>query len=240
VNPLPLAISFLTILPVPGQGKAIHADFVRSRAWYPAVGAVIGLFWAALAWGLSRTAWPLGLRGVVLLALPLALTGFLHFDGLLDSADALLCPREPGRRLEILKDVHMGSFAFGVGSLWILLTWQLLSMPSSPWIFLAIPVLSRGFLLLPLHLWPYAREVDASSLAGSGLSATGSGLAVLVTAPFVCLFPLEAASILFCQLAVAFWAARKLGGGITGDIYGLLLCLSETSALAVHVLGTTP
>jgi len=240
VNPLSLALSFLTILPVPGQGRASHADFVRSRAWYPAVGALIGLFWATVAWWLSRTGWPLGLRGVLLLALPLALTGFLHFDGLLDSADALLCPREPVRRLEILKDVHMGSFAFGVGALWMLLTWQLLSMPSSPWILLAVPVLSRGILLLPLHLWPYAREVDASSLAGSGLSATGWGLAMLVAAPFIWFFPVEAAAVLACQFAVAFWASRRLGGGITGDIYGLLLCLSETSGLAVHALGRIP
>jgi len=134
----------------------------------------------------------------------------------------------------------MGSFAFGVGALWILLTWQILSMPMSPWIFFAVPVLSRGILLLPLHLWPYAREVDASSLSGSGLSAGGWGLAILVWAPFVWLFPLEAAAILACQLAVAFWASRRLGGGITGDIYGLLLCLSETSALAVHAFGRNP
>jgi len=240
VNPLSLALSFLTILPVRGQGRASHAEFVRSRAWYPVVGAAIGLFWAGLAWGLSRTGWPNGLRGVLLLALPLVLTGFLHFDGLLDSADALLCPRDPPRRLEILKDVHMGSFAFGAGSLWMLLTWQLLSMPSSPWIFLAIPALSRGILLLPIHLFPYARAVDASSFSGPGMSAAGWGLATLGTAPFVWFFPLEAAAILCCQLAVAFWASRRLGGGITGDIYGLLLCLSETSALAAHVLGRMP
>jgi adenosylcobinamide-GDP ribazoletransferase len=240
VNPLALAVSFLTILPVPGQGRASHADFVRSRAWYPVVGAMVGLPWAALAWGLSRTGWPPGLSGVLLLAFPLTLTGFLHFDGLLDSADALLCPRDPVRRLEILKDVHMGSFAFGVGALWMLATWQLLSMPFSPWVLLAVPVLSRGVLLLPLHLFPYAREVDASSLSGSGLSNGGWVLASLVTAPFIWFFPLEAAAILVCQLVVAFWASRRLGGGITGDIYGLLLCISETSALAVHALGRIP
>jgi adenosylcobinamide-GDP ribazoletransferase len=236
VNPLSLALSFLTILPVPGQGKASHADFVRSRMWYPVAGLAIGLPWAALAWGLSRTDWPLGLRGVLLLALPLILTGFLHLDGLLDSADALLCPREPARRLEILKDVHMGSFAFGGGALWILLTWQILSIRSAPWVLLALPVLSRGILLLPIHLFPYAREVDASSLSGTGPSPIRWIVPLLVAAPFAILFPFVAGAVLVCQILVALWASRRLGGGITGDVYGLLICLSETSGLAAHVL----
>lgn len=237
MNPLSLAVAFLTILPVPGQGKASHADFVRSRTWYPVAGLAIGLPWAALAWGLSRTSWPAGLRGAILLALPLVLTGFLHLDGLLDSADALLSPRDPVRRLEILKDVHLGSFAFGAGSLWLLLTWQLLSMQPSSWALLALPVLSRGFLLLPVHLFPYARKVDESSHSGSGLAPARWIVPILATAPFAVLFPVQAAAVLLCQILVALWAARRLGGGITGDVYGLLLCLSETAGLAVHVLG---
>ena len=239
MKPLALAISFLTILPMPGQGKASHSDLVRSRMWYPLAGLVIGLLWAALAWGLSRTAWPAGVRGVLLLSLPLIATGFLHLDGLLDSADALLCPRDPVRRLEIMKDVHMGSFAFGAGSLWLLLTWQILSMPMSFWVLLALPVLSRGILLIPIHLFPYAREVDASSLSGTGFSPLRWIVPVLTVAPFAVLFPMEAAAVLVCQILVALWAARRLGGGITGDVYGLLLCLSETAGLAVHVLWRT-
>ena len=240
MNPLALAISFLTILPVPGQGQANQAEFVRSRMWYPVAGLAIGILWASLGWVLSRTAWPGGVRGVLLLAAPLILTGFLHLDGLLDSADALLCPRDPVRRLEILKDVHMGSFAFGAGALWLLLTWQLLSMPLSIWFLLALPVLSRGILLVPIHIFPYAREVDASSLSGSGPSPFRWIAPMLAIAPFAVLFPREAAAVFACQILVALWAARKLGGGITGDIYGLLLCLSETAGLAVHVLGRTP
>jgi adenosylcobinamide-GDP ribazoletransferase len=236
VNPLALALSFLTILPVPGQGRASHDDFVRSRMWYPVAGLTIGLLWAALGWGLSRTTWPAGVRGVLLLALPMVVTGFLHLDGLLDGADALLCPRDPVRRLEILKDVHMGSFAFGAGSLWLLLTWQLLSMPLAFWFLLALPVLSRGLLLPPIHMFPYAREVDASSLSGAGLSPVRWIVPLLVVAPFAFLFPRETAAVLACQIPVALWSARRLGGGITGDVYGLLLCLSETAGLAVHVL----
>ena len=237
MNPFWLAWSFLTVLPAPGQKVASADEFVRSRIWYPAVGVAIGAIWAATAFGLTRAHCPSGLQGVLLLAVPLLLTGFLHFDGLLDSADALLAPRTPERRLEILKDVHMGSFAIGVGGLWLLASSQILSLSPSWGVLLAIPVLSRAALLVPIHLFPYARAVDPSSLSGERPSFSWRwAIPVLAVAPALWFFPREAAVVLATQLIVARWAAGKLGGGITGDIYGALLCLSETAALAVHVL----
>lgn len=240
MKPFLLALSFLTVLPTPAQPDADHERFVRSRAWFPLVGALLGLLWGAFAWGLSRTGWPTGLRGALLLALPLLLTGFLHLDGLLDCADALLAPCTPARRLDILKDVHMGAFAFGVGALWILVSWQLLAMEPSPLVLVAIPALSRGLLLIPTHLFPYARSVGATSVSGSRLSRQGMLLALVLTAPFVVIAPREALVILATELGVAAWAAHRLGGGITGDVYGLLICLSETSAIAAHVLWKLP
>jgi adenosylcobinamide-GDP ribazoletransferase len=235
--PFWLAWSFLTVLPAPGQKTASADEFVRSRIWYPAIGAVIGAIWAGVAYGLAEAHCPWGLQGVLLLAVPLILTGFLHFDGLLDAADALLAPRTPQRRLEILKDVHMGAFAIGVGGLWLLASSQILSLsPSWPFL-LALPVLSRASLLVPIHLFPYARAVDASSLSGERPSFSWRwAIPLLAVSPALWFFPREAAVVLATQLLVARWAAGKLGGGITGDIYGALLCLSETAALAAHVL----
>ena len=238
MNSFWLAWSFLTVLPAPGQRMASAEEFVRSRVWYPAVGWALGAFWAAAAWGLSRLGWPAGLQGAVLLAVPLFLTGFLHFDGLLDSGDALLAAKSPQQRLAILKDVHMGSFAFGVGGLWLIATWQILSL-SPAWLFLlCLPVLSRTSFLGPIYLFPYARAIDASSLSRESRSLSWRWIfPALFAAPAVWLFPREAAVVLAVQLAVALWAARRLGGGITGDVYGAALCLSETAALAAHVLG---
>lgn len=237
MNPFWLAWSFLTVLPAPGQKTASAEEFVRSRIWYPAVGAAIGALWAAVAYGLAATHCPPGLQGVVLLAVPLVLTGFLHFDGLLDSADALLVPRSPARRLEILKDVHMGSFALGVGGLWLLATSQILSLPVAWPFLLALPVLSRASLLAPIHLFPYARPVDASSLSREACDLSWRWIVpVLTAAPALWFFPREALVVLATQLLFARWAAGKLGGGITGDVYGALLCLSESAAIAVHVL----
>lgn len=237
MNPFWLAWSFLTVFPAPGQKLAANEEFVRSRIWYPAVGLVLGALWALSAWALARTALPPGPQGVVLLAVPLFSTGFLHFDGLLDSADALLAPRTPERRLEILKDVHMGSFAFGVGGLWLLGTSQILAQGISWKFLIALPVLSRGAFLAPIYLFPYARPVDASSLSTVSRSLGWKWIVPLVTVvPAVWIFPREASVVLATQLVVAWWASRKLGGGITGDVYGALLCLSESAALAANLL----
>lgn len=241
MGPFWLAWSFLTVFPAPGQKLATSAQFVRSRAWYPAVGWALGAAWGAAAWGASRWGIPAGLSGAGLLALMLACTGFLHFDGLLDSADALLAPRPPQRRLEILKDVHMGSFAFGVGGLWLIATWQILSLAPDWRLLAALPALSRASLLAPIHLFPYARPVDASSLESA---SEGWGwrwaIPVVFAAPAAWWFPGVFAVVLVVQLSGAWWASRKLGGGITGDIYGALLCLSELAALVFHHLGGSP
>ena len=238
MNPFCLAWSFLTVFPAPGQKLASAEDFVRSRIWYPAVGLALGALWAAVAYGLHRFHCPPGLGGVLLLAVPLIATGFLHFDGLLDSADALLAPRSTARRLEILKDVHMGSFALGVGGLWLLAASQVLAMEPSWTLLLGLPVLSRASLLVPIYLFPYARIGDPTSLSevSRGLSWRWI-LPVLTVAPAIWCFPVEAAVVVATQMLIAKWAAGKLGGGITGDVYGALLCLSETAALAAHVLA---
>lgn len=237
MNPFWLAWSFLTVLPAPGQKMASSEEFVRSRVWYPAVGWVLGTVWAAAAWSLARLGCPTGLAGVLLLAVPLFLTGFLHFDGLLDSSDALLAAKSPEQRLVILKDVHMGSFAFGVGGLWLIASWQVLSMRPDWFFLLCLPVLSRTSFLAPIYLFPYARAIDASSLSRESRNLSWRWIIpVVFAAPAVGMFPLEAAIVLATQLLVARWAAGRLGGGITGDIYGAVLCLSETVAIATHVL----
>lgn len=38
------------------------------------------------------------------------ITGFLHFDGLIDCADGLIPPMEKSRRLEVMKDPRSGAF----------------------------------------------------------------------------------------------------------------------------------
>lgn len=244
MSPFWLAWTFLTVFPGAGSGPATMTQFVRSRIWYPTVGAALGLAWCATAFGARALGASEAVVAVAVLAAMLLSTGFLHLDGLLDSADALLVPKGTVDRLRILKDVHMGSFAFGAGGLWFLGMFATLEGLGDPLLLLALPVLSRGVLLLPIHVFPYARALpeDPSSLttASERPSLLGWGIALVPTLAAAWFFPLAALVVLGTQLLVAWWSSRRLGGGITGDIYGACIVLSELAALATQGLAPLP
>ena len=46
---------------------------------------------------------------VLVLVVWVGLTGMLHLDGFMDACDGLLPPRDPARRLEIMKDSRVGA-----------------------------------------------------------------------------------------------------------------------------------
>ena len=81
------AIAFLTPLGGPAVPDA------RTLSWFPVVGALIGLVVGAAWWG-AQEVWPMAVAAAVVLAVDLAVTGLLHLDGLVDSADGLL-PQVP-------------------------------------------------------------------------------------------------------------------------------------------------
>ena len=79
------ALAFLTPLPV---GTTEPPDR-RTLAWFPVVGALIGTVLGGVWWGAERRVAPPVAAGLVVAA-DLALTGMLHLDGLMDTADGLL------------------------------------------------------------------------------------------------------------------------------------------------------
>ena len=82
--------------------------------FFPWIGAVIGALcfgWYHLASWLSVDA---VLAVIVLMMIPVFVTGGIHLDGMLDTADALSSWRPLERRIEILKDSHAGAFAIMV------------------------------------------------------------------------------------------------------------------------------
>ncbi|WP_457638155.1 adenosylcobinamide-GDP ribazoletransferase [Oceanithermus sp.] len=228
LRPFWLALGFLTTLPVPRLGEVKPGEMKAASAYYPLVGWIIGALLAAAAWLLHTQ--PAGLAAALLLALWLLLTGMLHLDGLLDSADALLAMKPVEERLRILGDVHHGSFAVGAGFVHLLLKWQLLSLVDWRAVLLA-PVVARFWVLPALNLFPSARPEGLGATARQGLLLP----AVLIALPAAILAPspffLSGAFVLL----TAWWASRRLGGGLSGDVYGALIELGETAVLFLFV-----
>lgn len=109
------AIIFYTICPIPPSWQP---SFHRIARWCPLIGLILGSILALVFWGLTLWDSPSLLKSVIIVALWLGLTGGLHFDGAMDSADGLAVT-DPKRRLEVMADSVSG--AFGVMSAIVIL-----------------------------------------------------------------------------------------------------------------------
>lgn len=189
---LRLALALLTVLPLAPKGVG-EEDFKRSVAFFPLAGYLLGLPLALLA----LLPLPPGLSAALGVALLLGLTGFLHLDGLLDLADALLGARPREERLRILKDPHLGAFAFGVG-VYLLLLFQALALVQDPLFLLLFPGWARFAFLPFLHRYP---------LLGPGMAALVRGLLALCPPSRPALPPPLPLPALLALLAAWGWPA---------------------------------
>ncbi|WP_051620879.1 adenosylcobinamide-GDP ribazoletransferase [Paenibacillus sp. UNC451MF] len=250
------AFQFLTRLPVPVTLEYNDALFRRSVVFYPLVGAVIGLLIGAAGWLLQGWLAP-GVTAALLLALWVAMTGGLHLDGLMDTADGIFSYRSREKMLEIMKDSRVGAMGVIACVLVLLCKWTLLQqwLPLS-WrgSLLALPLAalwSRWYMVVAIAFWPYARQDQTgSSRLGAFFRGLGAkhlilhtGLAVLLSwivvwmmgEPFISLRGLMLVGLVAVGCAVigvliSVFISRKLGG-LTGDTYGAINELLETFLL---------
>lgn len=227
------ALSFLTVLPFPAPRDFRPEDLGRAAPHYPLAGYVVGGVVAAVLW--APLPIPAGVRGALALLAWLLVTGMLHLDGLLDSADALLAPVSPQRRLEILRDVRVGAFGVGVGVATLLLLWSELSSPMPWWAPVVAAVSARFAVTGPLAVFPAARDgLGAAAQVGAG----GGGVVCMCCRCFCSRAP----GWPFCSPWLSpGWerGGRHVGWvtGITGDVVGALIVVAEVAALLPYVIG---
>jgi adenosylcobinamide-GDP ribazoletransferase len=249
------AFQLLSRIPFPVQVPFEESVLRRSVVFYPAVGCVIGLIVVAAGAGLT-TVLPESAAAALLTALWLALTGGLHMDGLMDTADGLLSHRSRERMLEIMKDSRVGAMGVMAGVVQLLVKYALLSaLLEHGWaeaagLLAAVTVWSRWFMVAAVAFWPYARDgqgmgamltgvgsrhllgasLMAASLSIASLALGGSGLRDAVA--------LSAAGALAAGSIGTLVAVRMAGklGGLTGDTYGAINELLETALLLGVVL----
>ena len=104
-----IALSMYSRIPVPVI-KWSRERMGYVMCWFPIVGILIGIFliiWIKVAEILKFGPEITGIVGVIL---PILITGGIHMDGFLDTWDALSSWGERERKLEILKDSHVGAF----------------------------------------------------------------------------------------------------------------------------------
>ncbi|WP_026325986.1 adenosylcobinamide-GDP ribazoletransferase [Sphingomonas sp. Mn802worker] len=229
-----VALSFLTRLPVPRQ-KLRDGDFAASVRLYPLVGAIVGSIVAGLGWaGALIDPW-LGALAAVLGWV--WVTGALHLDGLADMSDGLGAAHgDRSRLLAVMSDPHVGSF--GVVAIVLQLAAKLvmlhLILPGGWLAVVLIPVVAR---LGPLG---WARFVPLLKASGLGAAITGAvrrrdlvGWVLVLLGASVPVPSLLLAPVVLAVLGVFF--TRRVGG-MTGDVHGAGIELTETMLLLACVV----
>jgi adenosylcobinamide-GDP ribazoletransferase len=248
------AVSFLTRLPV-ARGPAFDArDVARSARWFPLVGLILGLVYAAVLW-LCSLVFPAFVSAVVLAGVDALLTGAMHLDGLADTADGFGGGRTREDVLRIMRDHAIG--AYGAVTLVLVLMLRIAAVSAlidSHGVHRALtavvlaPVLGRWSAVLTGATNPYAR----ADPEGVGSPARWMGRSELIVASITAaLVTLVSAAVmgatsdffrgpvawLLVAVAGAWWSSRcrRRLGGVTGDTLGAGVELSECLVFLVYV-----
>ena len=242
-----MAFALYSRIPVPNLNWESEGRKFTLYA-FPLVGLAVGGAEVLWLWMASCLEVGVLLRGAVLTAIPLLITGGIHLDGFCDVCDARASHQSRERKLEIMKDPHVGSFAVMACVVYLLVTfglWCQLELSHwRLWVSLAVvPVFGRCLSAFGALTLPNARgEGMLAAVAGA---ERHPGRWFLLAGSLLCTAVLAGCG-LWCLLAAGtgyltfFYyvhTAKKEFGGTTGDLSGWFLQLCELAALAGLVLG---
>ncbi len=233
---------FYTVLP---KFPYIHPSFKRIARFAPLIGLIIGSFQACILLSLSKLGWPSESLPFFAIAINLWITGGLHHDGLMDTADGVAAGQE--KCLEAIKDSRVG--ASGVIALLMIITVQIgaLFKLDSYYLF-ALPLASfwgRYSQIWAISNYPYLKnnghsEFHKLNWKGVLIESLPAIFCILfltyISLKINILYSLRMHFIiinilgLIISIIIPKLIANKLGGHC-GDSYGASVVLVETSTL---------
>lgn len=242
------AFSMYSILPMPNLPWNKNT-MKYAMCFFPMIGAVIG----GAVYGIARLCAFLELSellfSAVLVLTPVLLSGAIHLDGLIDTGDALYSRLEKDRKLEILKDPHIGAFGVILCVAYFIISFGVFGQ------------FHENTALLPLLCLGYILSRGLSGLAMVSFStAKNSGLAYIfadnaskTTVKITSILYIVGAIggmmavNLFCGILILvfsgvgfLWFKKfcyQTFGGLTGDLAGYYLCIMEFMVLCVATFG---
>lgn len=242
-----VALSTYSVVPVP-QFEWNEKNMKYAICFFPAVGILCG---AALYGWYAFSRWA-GVSAVlfsaVAVSLPLLLTGGIHMDGYMDTVDALASHQSRERKLEILKDSHIGAFAPIYLCIYLLLNFGLfheIYEQGNVISVLPVYILSRALSALCAVNLPNARKSGmlCAYTKDTDRKKSTAAMAVLIClcwAGWIALSWIPGCAAVAASVLAALLYRRmaiRQFGGVTGDTSGFFLQICELSAMAGIWLG---
>ncbi|MCD8021631.1 MAG: adenosylcobinamide-GDP ribazoletransferase [Lachnospiraceae bacterium] len=247
-NSLNIAFSMYSKIPA-AQCDWSEENMKYVMCFFPWIGVIIGLL--CLGWDAVSSYFGVrdSFRTVILMAIPIVVTGGIHLDGFLDTSDAMSSWQPMERRLEILKDSHAGAFAIICGLTYFFLLYGVLDSVrgSLVAVYACCFVVSRSLSAFSFVTYPKA----SANGTVAGFSKNGQPRVILTTS--ICYLLIAALVMLLLQPIYAVVAligaglsfawyyhrAMKYFGGINGDLAGYFLTVCELAMpLAMVVVAT--
>lgn len=242
------AASYVTRLPFAGLVGNADVDELNGLAKYlPAVGLLVGCVLFLLLRLLQLLPADRILSAAVVSVSWLIVTGGIHFDGLMDTADGVFSHRDRSRMLEIMSDSRVGNFGAMTGWCTLLLKFAALcSLPDThaQAALLVVPTWARWCEAYAIGAFPYLRQSGMGKVWHDTMRFPRDlFLAALVpVAASAAFFPFDTQAV-FC--ASAFTLVSGLAAccyfnnilkGQTGDTYGACVEIAETGGLLFTAL----
>ncbi len=234
-----LAFSMLSTLPFFKVHHFFRGINGYAVMFYPMVGLIVGAFVTFFIYALGDYL-PTTYLYVLGFVIWVVLTGALHLDGVADVFDALFV--ENSKRDTVLKDPHIGAMGVIFTLLFILLKLFAFMHVTDILLLPLLLMYARFNASLAIYFFPYIRKEGMGSLAKSEFNVWHllASFTLVITVglfinPMVSLVML--ASLLLPLMAI-FILAKRVFGGFSGDLYGLLIESSEWVLLHVLIFST--
>jgi adenosylcobinamide-GDP ribazoletransferase len=236
-----VAWQFLTIIPVSRRhhDALVSDQLARSMMWFPAVGLAIGGLLVGAMW-LFETFLARTVSDALAIVLLIALTRGLHLDGLSDTIDGWGGGRTPEQRLAIMRDSRIG--AMGAMALIADLGLRYAGLSALPdqgrWLAVAsMPLVGRWVMAIAGLRMPYARPEGGMAQPFLNHLKTEHVLGATIFAGIWLGWCFGLTGALSLLAVFAFMArgiallSRRLCGGLTGDVFGLINEVAEVTFL---------
>ncbi|QSZ28081.1 adenosylcobinamide-GDP ribazoletransferase [Aceticella autotrophica] len=241
IKRLIIALQFMTRIPIPIRIDLKDDDFLKSTAYFPIVGFVVGIL-SLLIYLLLKSVFPREIVMTVIIAFSYVLIGAFHIDGLADTFDGLFSNKNKEGMLEVMRDSRLGTNGVLAILFMIILRISFLTNIDDSYIMAVLiitPMIGRLSQVLAIMISKSARE--GKGLGGLLIGKIGyrefmiSAVITLIIGYFI--FPIQwliaiTAVVLIMAYLETYYISARIGG-MTGDTLGAINELAELTTLAM-------